>query len=284
MIVPHMPSFAALLHSSLGCFGHHAYGRGTVMRAMTSCLLMLRLMSLPSAADPPSPPTTLDFNRYLEGRYVYERHCVVCHGTRGDGNGELSKGLNPRPRSFREGMFKFRSTAWNKLPTDDDLRRTITGGLSGTAMGMFQQLRPDELTALIEYLKSFSRRWRKPENYAEPMKFPPTPAWFADADILRARASNGRILFMNVCATCHGAGGDGKGPAASSLMDIWGLPCHPADLRQPHLRCGDEPADVFRAITTGLNGTPMLGFATTLSEDQRWDVIAYIISLRRSRP
>ncbi len=234
--------------------------------------------------DPGTPVRALDYGLYLDGRYVYERNCVVCHGTRGDGNGELSKGLNPKPRSFREGLFKFRSTAWNKLPTDDDLRRTITGGLSGTAMGMFQQLRPDELTAVIEYLKSFSRRWRKPENYAESMKFPPTPAWFAAPDVLRLHASSGKILFLNVCATCHGAHGDGKGPVASSLKDIWGLPSQPADLRQPHLRGGDQPADLFRAITTGLNGTPMLGFATTLSEQQRWDVIAYVISLRQGRP
>ena len=32
---------------------------------------------------------------------------------------------------------------------------------------------------------------------------------------------------------------------------------------------------------TGLNGTPMVTFADTLTEAQKWDVIAYLLTLRR---
>ena len=239
--------------------------------------LMLLLSGAP-AAD--APRTALDFELYAQGRYVYERNCIICHGPRGDGQGELSKTLTPKPRSFREGMFKFRTTAWDKLPTEDDLRRTITGGLSGTAMGMFTQLQPDDVTAVIEYVKSFSRRWRKPANYAEPLKFPPPPAWLGDEKLRAPHAAAGKVLFTNICATCHGPAADGKGPTAPLLKDIWGLPATPSDLRQPHLRCGDDPADIYRVLTTGMSGTPMISFAQTLTAEQRWQIPAYITSIR----
>ncbi len=222
----------------------------------------------------------LDFNLYMQGRYVYERNCIVCHGVRGDGKGELAATLKPQPRSFREGMFKFRSTPFGKLPTDGDLRRTITGGLSGTGMGMFTQLSAEEVEAVITYVKSFSRRWRKAENHAPALRLPPQPDWFADAAMVKARAAGGQKLFALHCASCHGEKADGTGPASALLKDIWGAPAAPSDLRQPHLRCGDAPADMFRVLSTGLNGTPMVSFDGVLTEDQRWDIIAYVLGLR----
>jgi mono/diheme cytochrome c family protein len=247
-----------------------------------SIALFMLLFRVATAAD--SPRLTLDFELYSQGRYVYERNCIVCHGPRGDGQGEMSKTISPKPRSFREGMFKFRTTPWGKLPTEDDLRHTITGGLTGTAMGMFTQLQPDDVTAVIEYVKSFSRRWRKPENYAEPLTFPPPPEWLDDDQAAARHIAAGKVLFTNICATCHGPNADGKGPTAPALKDIWGLPSVPSDLRQPHLRCGDGPADIFRVLTTGLNGTPMISQAQTLTEEQRWQVAAYIQSIRIEGP
>ncbi|WP_395751185.1 c-type cytochrome [Prosthecobacter sp.] len=229
------------------------------------------------AADPVAP---LDFNLYMQGKFVYERNCIVCHGQRGDGNGEMSPTLKPKPRSFREGMFKFRTTPYGMLPTDDDLRRTITHGLSGTAMGAFSHLQSDEVEAVIAYVKSFSRRWRKPENYAPTMEFPAAPEWYKTAEAVKTHALEGKKLFATNCAACHGEKADGKGAAAVTLKDIWGLPAAPADLRQPHPRCGDGPEDLFRVLATGLSGTPMVSFEKVLSEEQRWDVIAYVLSIR----
>jgi len=65
-----------------------------------------------------------------------------------------------------------------------------------------------------------------------------------------------------------------------ALKDIWGAPAAPSDLRQPHLRCGDTPTDLFRILATGLNGTPMASFDQTLTEAQRWDIIAHLMSIR----
>lgn len=251
------------------------------MSSRFHALFLLVLTAVPAVmAEEPAGPVQLDFNLYMQGRYVYERNCIVCHGPRGDGKGEFSPTLVPKPRSFREGMFKFRTTPLGMLPTDDDLRRTIKGGLSGTAMGMFSQLSDEDVNAVITYVKSFSRLWRKPENYAPPVELPPTPGWFKDSAVRQTHAAAGAKLFALNCATCHGEKADGKGPAAVVLKDIWGHPAAPSDLRQPHLRCGDAPGDIFRVLTTGLNGTAMVSFDKALSETQRWDIIAYILSIR----
>jgi mono/diheme cytochrome c family protein len=149
-------------------------------------------------------------------------------------------------------------------------------------MGMFAQLSDDDVTAVIEYVKSFSRLWRKAENYAEPLTLPARPGWFDDAKQRAAHALTGRTLFRNTCAACHGTNADGQGPTAATLKDIWNLPTTPSDLRQPHLRCGDRPEDIYRILATGLNGTPMVSFEATLTPDQRWDIIAWILSQRLS--
>ena len=248
-----------------------------------SALLTLLLTSLAFVrGGEVTKPGEINFEAYLQGRDVFQRNCIVCHGERGDGKGEMAKDLPIKPRSFREGWFKFRTTPYDKLPTDDDLSRTIRGGLSGTAMGAFKTFRAEELDAVIAYVKTFSRRWRKEENYAAAMAFPREPEWFVRKEDLRPHAERGRAVFTVTCSACHGAQGDGTGPAAQGLKDSWGHAVKPADLRSPHLRCGDGPADIFRILSTGMSGTPMVSFAQALTEEQRWDVAAYILSLRET--
>ena len=248
-------------------------------------VLCCALFALPFAAgaDEPEPPRVgPDISKYSQGSFVYENNCLVCHGKMGDGRGEMAASLGIKPRSFKTGLFKYRSTPWGKLPTTEDLKRSVQGGLTGTAMGMFTNLSESDLDCVVEYLKFFSRKWRKAENYAPPLSLPKQPIWLADDNAEReTHAGKGKQTFQLICAACHGPAGDGKGPAAAALKDELGEPSTPADLRQPHLRSGDEPADIFRALMTGLNGTPMVSFADALSEEQKWDVIAYILTLRR---
>jgi cytochrome c oxidase cbb3-type subunit I/II len=221
-----------------------------------------------------------NFALYDQGRYVYETNCVVCHGTLGDGRGEMAASLSIKPRSFKDGLFKYRSTPWGKLPTTEDLERTVRNGITGTAMGMFSFLSDSDLRAVVEYIKFFSRKWRKAENYAPAVSLPPSPGWLANDAERERHASRGRETFQSICAACHGAEGDGKGSAAAALRDDLGEPAPPADLRQPHLRCGDDPENIFRVLVTGLNGTSMVSFVDALSEQQRWDLAAFILTLR----
>lgn len=89
---------------------------------------------------------------------LYRRHCAHCHGISGDGQGPTAAILNPYPRDYRRGLFKFKGTFPASKPTDEDLRRVIVNGVPGTAMPAFALLPPDEVNALVEYVKYLSMR------------------------------------------------------------------------------------------------------------------------------
>lgn len=91
-------------------------------------------------------------------RGLYRQHCVHCHGISGDGAGPTAVFLNPYPRDYRQGKFKFKSTEFAAKPTDADLLQTLTEGIPGTAMPSFKLLPLDEREALVEYVKYLSMR------------------------------------------------------------------------------------------------------------------------------
>jgi mono/diheme cytochrome c family protein len=101
-------------------------------------------------------PSYSDKEGYAAG--LYRRHCVHCHGVTGDGAGPTAMFLNPYPRDFRHGTFKFKSTRLGAKPTDDDLRRTLRNGIPGTAMPSFKLLAATEIDALVEYVKYLAIR------------------------------------------------------------------------------------------------------------------------------
>ena len=92
------------------------------------------------------------------GGGLYRRHCVHCHGTSGDGMGPTAAILDPYPRDYRQGKFKFKSTERAARPTDADLRHILAQGIPGTAMPSFLLLPSDEIDALVEYVKYLSIR------------------------------------------------------------------------------------------------------------------------------
>src|SRR5881628_2845620 len=66
------------------------------------------------------------------GMVVYERYCVSCHGDLGNGEGEFAEYISPKPRDYRQGTFKWRSTPSGSLPTVSDLEKTVRDGIFGT--------------------------------------------------------------------------------------------------------------------------------------------------------
>ena len=213
--------------------------------------------------------TDAELHLYFKGRQVFQNMCVPCHGRTGRGDGPWAEGMVDKPRNFRRGVFKFRSTPIGKLPTDDDLRRTIRTGVSNTAMPTFAgRLRDDEIDAVIVYLQHLSQRWDNPTNRVAAVPVPERPA--------RSDPDRGQILFKATCAACHGAEGKGDGPAGGALRDIWGNPVAAADLSRPHHKSGDRPQDLYRTIALGLDGTPMVGFRDAYKPEEIWDLVAFI--------
>jgi cytochrome c oxidase cbb3-type subunit I/II len=260
-------------------------GRGTSFIGFALILvfagsLLIRAESPADTAEAPARMFTApDRDLFRQGRFVYQKNCQACHGRFGEGNGELVRDWEVQPRNFQKAQFKYRSTPYGKLPTDEDLKRTIRHGVSGSAMPVFEQLQDSEIQAVIEYIKFFSPLWKDEKNYAVPIELPGRPDWFADPSELKTQAAYGKILFRETCAPCHGAEGAGDGVAAAGLQNIEGVPIRPADLRPP-LHSGPEPEDVYRTIMTGITGTPMMGFSGAIKPGEAWQIVAHSSQLK----
>ena len=113
---------------------------------------LLSIEGLKRASGPVS--STEDGSHYG----LYREHCIVCHGVAGSGLGPAAGLLNPYPRDFRHGQFKFKSTAKGAKPTREDLRRILKQGIVGTGMPAFHLVKDDELESLIDYVIFLSVR------------------------------------------------------------------------------------------------------------------------------
>ncbi len=101
-------------------------------------------------------PVGTDENGRVHG--LFRQHCVHCHGISGDGKGPTALYLNPYPRDYRRGVFKFKSTERGARPTHADLKKVLINGVAGTSMPSFKLLPDSEVEALVDYVKYLSIR------------------------------------------------------------------------------------------------------------------------------
>jgi putative copper resistance protein D len=87
--------------------------------------------------------------------------------------------------------------------------------------------------------------------------------------------ANGRLLYQDSCAICHGIGGYGDGPAAEDQNP------KPADLTAPHTAL-HTAGDLYWWLSHGIAETAMPGYRDSLSEEDRWDVINFLRALSDS--
>ena len=114
-----------------------------------------------SAEPVPTPGDTfvVGFGRTLQqGRAVYMKNCMHCHGVSGDGAGPTAQYLYPRPRDYRLGVFKFTSTLAAEKVSRDDLHRIVKYGIPGTYMPSFLLLGEAETKSVVEYVRWLSVR------------------------------------------------------------------------------------------------------------------------------
>ncbi len=246
------------------------------LAAIGASLAMFSGVSFAQAMKPDDNQATRE-----QGRAIYERSCLFCHGGAGKGDGPagwfLGRYSAPRPRDFTVGEYKFRTTASGEAPTDQDLFRTLTRGIPGF-MPSFAGLSAEDRWALIAYIKSLSDVFR--QEAAKPLSIglpsiPPTP---------ESLETGGTLYRSLECFVCHGSSGGGDGPLAEagSLHDGAGLRIAPTDLtNRASYKNGASPRDIYRTLITGLNGTPMPSYAGQFvgKEEQLWHVVNYILSL-----
>jgi len=104
--------------------------------------------------------------------------------------------------------------------------------------------------------------WEAPEA-AKKIKNPVTN--------ISASAKKGKKLFRSRCAICHGAKGFGDGPGSKALTP------KPANLSSARVQ-GQVDGQIFWKITNGRND--MIKWGPILSEEQRWDLVNYVRTLK----
>lgn len=111
----------------------------------------------------------LDKDTLERGSKLYRQQCLHCHGLMGSGEGVTGQFLNPKPRDFRQGAFKFVSTSEKDssgkylttsptAPSRADLLKTLRNGIPTASMPAFNLLPDEDLEALVSYVIHLSLR------------------------------------------------------------------------------------------------------------------------------
>lgn len=102
----------------------------------------------------------------------------------------------------------------------------------------------------------------------------PVPSEFAgQANPLGAdAAATGAVVFKTNCEACHGPQGHGDGPAGAALNPA------PKNLAELQTKAGDDY--LFWRTATGKEGTSMVAWKGVLTDEQIWQVVAFIRTLK----
>ncbi len=281
-----------------------------------------------------NPEMQLSPEQLAKGSSLYRRNCLHCHGLVGDGNGPTGQFLNPKPRDFRQGWFKFRSTAKPKSgggysfesligPSRADLRRTVRAGIPSASMPAFNLLSDEDIDALVSYVIHLSLRGQVEEEIAKSINLdagfdtealvkekaekwlreaqlhylppPPSKSWQAvHEEGMKTNWARGRDVYLSLrlgdCASCHGTDGrasflDPKtGEINKTRKNDWGDLNPPRDLTQGVYRGGSRPLDLFYRIRLGIRGSGMRPVSDSVSDEDIWYLVDYVMNLPHQRP
>lgn len=174
------------------------------------------------------------------GRRVYETSCATCHGELGRGDGPAAAGMEPAPPAI--------GTAGAMHDVSPALAyRIISIGIKGTPMaGWAERLTVEERWDVVAYLTALRA---------------------SDAHRLE-----GEGLFLQNCASCHGALGAGDGALAEFLTRL------PPELSSFAWQAERSDAQLMAAIRAGIPGTAMPA-EPDLSDSALVKLVAYVRTL-----
>jgi mono/diheme cytochrome c family protein len=242
-----------------------------------------------------------------EGGKLFRRHCQSCHGLTGDSRGPAGLFINPYPRDFRRGAFKFVTTGEGAKPRRVDILRLLADGIKGTAMPAFALLPVPDRELLARYVLYLSVRgqvefeslqsqtaggagsdvsavarerlkvvlaeWLKAEK-AGALPAPPEDGEPV-SETHQAAVRRGYALFTaktgTECLKCHGD--FGRQPLLR--YDLWGTVARPANFTTPDLKGGTRPEDVYARVRFGIAPVGMPAHPT-LTDRQVWDLVRFV--------
>ena len=210
------------------------------------------------------------------GERIYRENCAA------NATGQKATARVPRSRDLRLNRGTLppgdRINSAQPRPgrcrTDEDIFRTISRGVRGTGMLAQLQLSEKERWTVTRISQELFEPYLLTKKVASRFVIPPKPASSPKLVAL------GRSIYTEAgCAQCHGVGGRGNGSSAKDLKDDWSNPILPTDLTLKPFKSGPDPVDLFRTISTGLNGTPMPSYAEALIPNDRWALVSYVFSI-----
>ena len=98
----------------------------------------------PAAASPQSVEN---------GAALYKRHCVMCHGAAGQGDGPAAKTLKGKLPSLADKAMM------SKL-TDEQIHETVTNGKKteiGNMPALAKRLKPEEITDVVNFVRTLAK-------------------------------------------------------------------------------------------------------------------------------
>lgn len=265
-------------------------------RILALFMMTLHRKDAPATHTPRPRAAAIQGAATASGETLYKMFCCACHGETGRGDGPAALTIKGQPRDFWHERFRYVSTL-NGVPTQEDLVRTISTGRRFGEMPSSPQLTEAEVLAVADYIRELNRAgWMErltaefadenetdPEEIEEIAEARVTPRriivipW--PGDDFEPNVDVGRKLFLENCASCHGAEGRGDGP--QELVDDRGRRIRARDLMSGEFRGGDELDELFKRIRAGMPGTPMPA-QPTLSDEEIWELVHYVRSLAAS--
>jgi cbb3-type cytochrome oxidase cytochrome c subunit/cytochrome c553 len=195
------------------------------------------------------------------GKALYVGNCAFCHGYSGAGDGPDATGLQPAPPDFRDREFYAK---WK----DGDWFWRISESLPLRAMPQWKTwFTPEQRWELVNYARDMlSQTTTREPDGAD------TPANYAKVTMpKRASVARGRVIYFKRCWMCHGDAGQGEGPSGDNLQPP------PANFTDADVRDKAKMPDArwFWRVSEGVGNSAMPIWRLLLSEQDRWDVIAY---------
>jgi mono/diheme cytochrome c family protein len=97
------------------------FSLSTIARAIRGAALGIALVTIGTGAAAAAGDAAA-------GKAAYTANCASCHGDAGKGDGPVGAALNPKPRDFSKGDFKYDTDKDGKPGTDVDLKNIISKG------------------------------------------------------------------------------------------------------------------------------------------------------------
>jgi mono/diheme cytochrome c family protein len=190
----------------------------------------------PVATSPVYPIVPPDI---ANGAKIFNEECTQCHGLKGMGDGPQATKLSVPAAALGLSDFsrQFSPAEWYTVVTEGNLERF---------MPAFTNLTDRQRWDVVAYAMSLSSS--------------------------KELADQGKTLYQNNCASCHGQSGKGDGVEAGKLST------HPNDFTDQGFMAKISAANIYQAISSG-KSPDMPAYASTLNDNERWALVAYLRSL-----